>query len=137
MKHLENEDTKYCNVCIHHFHLMVDSAYFKKVYVVHNGIDWKTSVWFYNVEYCVNKLLQLCRVWSLWTIACQACLSMGFSKKEYWSELPCSPAGDLLNSGIEPSSLPSPALRGESVQETAPPGKPVECRPPPEGIFFV
>ena len=30
MKHLENEDTKYCKVCIYHFHLMVGSAYFKE-----------------------------------------------------------------------------------------------------------
>ena len=31
-------------------------------------------------------------------------------KKEYWSGLPCPPPGDLLNAGIEPASLMSPAL---------------------------
>ena len=35
---------------------------------------------------------------------------VGFSRQEYWSELPCPPPGDLPNSGIEPESLPSPAL---------------------------
>ena len=30
-----------------------------------------------------------------WTAACQAPLSMGFSRQEYWSGLPCPPPGDL------------------------------------------
>ena len=32
----------------------------------------------------------------------QAPLSMGFSRQEYWSGLPCPPLGDLSNPGIEP-----------------------------------
>ena len=40
----------------------------------------------------------------------QAPLSMEFSRQEYWSGLPFSPAGDLLNPGIEPGSLSPPAL---------------------------
>ena len=47
---------------------------------------------------------------TLWTIARQAPLSMGFSRQEYWSELPCLPPGDLLNLEIKPASLMSPAL---------------------------
>ena len=47
-----------------------------------------------------------------WTVACQAPLSMGFSKQEYWSGLPCPPAGDLPNPGTEPEPLMSPALAG-------------------------
>ena len=39
-------------------------------------------------------------------------LSMGFSKQEYWSGLPCPPPGDLSNPGIKPESLESPALAG-------------------------
>ena len=46
---------------------------------------------------------------TLWTVACQAPLTMGFSRQEYWSGLPCPPPGDLPNSGIEPMSLTSPA----------------------------
>ena len=46
-------------------------------------------------------------------VACQAPLSMGFSRQEYWSGLPCPPPGDLPDSGIEPMSLTSPALTGE------------------------
>ena len=39
---------------------------------------------------------------TLWTIACQAPLSTGFSRQEYWCGLPFSPPGDLPNPGIEP-----------------------------------
>ena len=39
---------------------------------------------------------------TLWTVARQAPLSMGFSGQEYWRGLPCSPPGDLLNPRIEP-----------------------------------
>ena len=46
---------------------------------------------------------------TLWTVACQAPLSLGFSRQEYWSGLPCPPPGDLPNPGIEPAS---PALAG-------------------------
>ena len=47
---------------------------------------------------------------TLWTVAFQASLSMGFSRQEYWSELPCPPPGDLPEAGIEPASPASPAL---------------------------
>ena len=45
-----------------------------------------------------------------WTRALQAPLSMGFSRQEYWSGLPCLPPEDLPDPGIEPTSLMSPAL---------------------------
>ena len=44
----------------------------------------------------------------------QAPLSVGFSRQEYWSGLPCPPPGDLVNSGTEPISLVSPALQAGS-----------------------
>ena len=46
----------------------------------------------------------------LWTVAHQAPLSMGFSRQEYWSRLPCPPPGDILDPRIKPVSLASPAL---------------------------
>ena len=49
---------------------------------------------------------------SLWTVARQAPLSMGFPKQEYWSGLPFSPPGDLPDPEIEPGS---PALRADSL----------------------
>ena len=55
------------------------------------------------------------RVWlfaTLWTIAYQPPLSMGFSRQEYWSGLPCSPPGYFPDPGIELASLKSSALVG-------------------------
>ena len=49
---------------------------------------------------------------TLWTIACQAPLSKGFSRQEYWSGLPYPPPRDFSNPGIELESLTSPALAG-------------------------
>ena len=49
---------------------------------------------------------------TLWTIACWAPLSMGLSRQEYWSGLPCPPPGDLPNPGNEPATLISPVLAG-------------------------
>ena len=49
----------------------------------------------------------------------QAALSMGFSRQEYGSGLPCRPPGDLPNPGIEPASLASPALAGRFFTTSA------------------
>ena len=46
---------------------------------------------------------------TLWTVSCQAPLSLGFSR-QYWSRLPCPPLKDLPYPGIEPSSPVAPAL---------------------------
>ena len=47
-----------------------------------------------------------------WTVARWAPLSMGFSRKEYWSGLPFPSPGDLPNSGVEPMS---PALQADDL----------------------
>ena len=47
---------------------------------------------------------------TLWTIAHQASLSMGFFKQEYWSGWPCPPSGDLPNPEGEPGSLNVPFI---------------------------
>ena len=47
---------------------------------------------------------------TLWTVAPQAPLSMGFSRQEYWSGSLCPPLRDLPDSETEPTSLVSPAL---------------------------
>ena len=40
-----------------------------------------------------------------WTVACQAPLSMGFPRQEYWNELPFLSPGDLPDPGLKPESL--------------------------------
>ena len=47
-----------------------------------------------------------------WTVACQAPLSVGFSRQEYWRGLPFPSPGDLSDPGIEPRS---PALQADSL----------------------
>ena len=61
---------------------------------------------------------------TLWSVACQAPLSMGFSRQEYWSGLPFPSAGHLPNPGIKPISPASPALQVDSWP-TEPCGKPI------------
>ena len=62
---------------------------------------------------CMLSCFSRLRLFStLWTVAHQAPLSMGFFRQEYWSGLPSSPPGDLPNPRIEPKSLMSPALAG-------------------------
>ena len=59
-----------------------------------------------------------------WTIACQASLSMEFSRQEYWSGLPFPLPGDLSNSGIKPMFFASPELASRFFT-TELPGKPI------------
>src|SRR5574337_843263 len=68
---------------------------------------------------------------TLWTVALQALLSMGFSRQDYWSGLAFHSPGDLPDPGVEPepSSLQADSLPSE------PPGKPEEylSKSPNEG----
>ena len=47
---------------------------------------------------------------TLWNIACQAPVSIGFSRQEYWSAVPFLSLGNIPDSEIKPVSLKSPAL---------------------------
>ena len=74
---------------------------------------------FSNVQLCVT----------LWTIACQAPLSMGFSRQEYWSGLPFPSPGDLPHPGIEPRSPPLQADAGRGFNEAEEPTWPLlQCK---------
>ena len=55
-----------------------------------------------------------------WTVACQAPLSMGFSRQEYWSGLPFPSPRNLTDPGIKPRS---PAMQAEALT-SEPPGNP-------------
>ena len=74
-----------------------------------------------DLAWCCVQLLSHVQLFATpWTAALQAPLSMGFSRQEYWSGLPCPPLGDLPSPGIVPRS---PALQVDSLP-TEPPGKP-------------
>ena len=66
---------------------------------------------------------------TLWTVASQALLSMGFSGQEYWSGLPCPPPEDLPDPGIKSVSLMSPALAGGFCTTSAPWEAQIICWP--------
>ena len=79
--------------------------------------EWIKEMWYMYLQWntCACVLSHFSHVQlfvTLQTVARQAALSMGFSRKEYWSGLPCPPPGDLPEPGIEPLSLMSPALTG-------------------------
>jgi len=52
---------------------------------------------------------------TLWTVTCQAPLSMVVSRQEYWIGLPCPPPEDLPDPGIEPVSPVTLALQADSL----------------------
>ena len=82
---------------LHHFHALWDSILFSQI----------------DLHVCM--LSRFIHVWlfaTLETVACQAPLSMVFSRQEYWSGLLCFPPGDLPNPGIKPVSLIPPVLAG-------------------------
>ena len=61
-----------------------------------------------------------------WTLACQAPMSVEFSRQEYWTGLPFPPPGDLPDPGTKPTSPVPPALQVDFFT-TEPPGKPQGC----------
>ena len=85
----------------------------KRVLLLGLSVDFRVHSWMLNrVRLFVT----------LWTIACQAPLCMGFSRREYWSGLPFPPPGDLPDPGIKPMSFVSCAL-ARRFFTTALPGK--------------
>ena len=84
---------------------------------------WRLS----NIPVCVCMYVYVCAKWlQLCLTVCSPMdcrppgpLSMGFSRQEHWSGLPCSPPGDLPHPGIEPRS---PVLKADPLA-SEPPGR--------------
>ena len=72
---------------------------------------------------CVCVLSHIQLFVTLWTVADQAPLSVGFSRQESWSGLTFPSPGDLPDPGTKPKYLMSPALAG-GLFTKVPPGKP-------------
>ena len=66
----------------------------------------------YELVVKVKSLSRVRLFATLWTVAHQASLSMGFSRQEYWSGLPFPSPGDLPDPGIEPGS---PAVEADTL----------------------
>ena len=93
-KKLKYIEYRYCNSLERRFGIKKMLKRYSKVYLC-------------SVTSVVSQLFVTLR-----TVACQAALSMGFSRQEYWSGLPCPSLGDLPNPGIEPVAL---ALQADSL----------------------
>ena len=84
--------------------------------------SWWGYLSFFLWELCACVLSHLSRVQlfaTLWTIACQAPLSVGFSRQEHWSGLPLPPPWDLPIPGIKTMSLVSPESAGRFFTTSA------------------
>ena len=67
----------------------------------------------------LSRFSHVCLFATLWTIALQACLFMGFSRQEYWNQLLCPTPGDLPELGIKPKSDQGQVLKGTGFHEFA------------------
>ena len=98
------------------FSSQISSQIFRKVFpdCPSGSITFTSCIYKpYMPSWHVCMLSCFSRVWLFatpWTSACQAPLSMGFPRQEYWSGLPCPPPGDLPDPGIKPESSESPTL---------------------------
>ena len=81
----------------------------------------RAQEWDCRIMCCAQLLQYVLFFVTLWTIAHQAPLSIGFFRQEYWNGLPCPPPGDLPDLGIRPASPMSPAFQADSL-----PGKPLQ-----------
>ena len=82
-------------------------------------IYWYTWVYIHILLLLFSLLNHVQLSATPWTVACQAPLSMGFSRQEYWSGLPLPSPGDLPESGRESTT---PVLAGRFFT-TEPPGE--------------
>ena len=78
--------------------------------VVH-GHDFQQQLFMYICTYHAEMLSHV-RLATLWTVAHQGPLSMGFLRQEYWSGLPFPPPGNLPKPGVKPASFMCLALVG-------------------------
>ena len=98
-------------------------------YKVNNFYEQRCGLWICKIRIYLHTVLCLVSVRLFatpWSITHQAPLSVGVSRQEHWSGLPCPPPGDLLNPGMEPRS---PTLLEDSLT-SEPPGKPTSHPPP-------
>ena len=96
-----------------------------KMYRYSQCMTWAATS---DANVCTSMLshfsdVQLCA--TLWTVAHQAPRSMGFSRQEPWSGLPCPPSGDLPDPGTESKASWVFCIAGRFFT-AEPPGKPLD-----------
>ena len=76
-----------------------------ELYIIYIRGPEKYIVYIILYMYYISYVMHVLSHVLLWTVACQAPLSMGFPRQKYWSGLPFPSPGDLPNPGNEPASL--------------------------------
>ena len=85
-----------------HTHTQMEDCWEQPLAPLHDCLLAKVTLWFISSGGC-GLVAKLCpTLVTPRTIVCQAPLSMGFSRKEYWSGLPFPPPGDLPDPGNKP-----------------------------------
>ena len=98
--------------CAHpHMKYSLDISFLEKISSLSNSVAFLCFFALFFVCLFVWRRLSSLSLLSL-ELCIQFSLPSGFSRQEYWSGLPCLPLGNLLDPGIEPVSLRSPALAG-------------------------
>ena len=95
--------------------VLMYSLDFKVILLLKGSFYFITPFKFSHIQWYTCMLSQFSHVWlflTSWIVACQAPLSMWFSRQEHWSGLLCPPPGFLPNPGIKPMS---PALQVDSL----------------------
>ena len=91
-----------------HRPLFTEAAWAQGTSSSHDGVTWEQ----WKLSCAVLSPSVVSHSETPGTVACQALLSVGFSRQEYWSGLPCSPPGNLPHPWIEPVA---PALQIDSL----------------------
>ena len=84
----------------------------EKIYYFYIFIDINIKIYLINMKVKVLAPQSCPTLLTPWTVACQAPLSLGFPRQEYWHGLPFPSPGDLSNPGIERGS---PVLQADSL----------------------
>ena len=97
--------------------------------LINFSVHWDWNQWYVCVH-VLNRFSCVLFFVTPWTVSSQACLSMGSSKKEYWSGLPCPPPGIFPTHGSIPRLLGLLGWQTGSLP-LMPPGK------PPRYLIFI
>ena len=101
------------------FYDWYDVPFWKKC-TCEKGEESRELLWSYCIITCMLSCFSHVQFFAtLWTIAHQVLLSVGFSRQEYWSGLPCPPPRDLSDPGIKPTSFKSPELADDFFTTSA------------------
>ena len=114
---------KFLMIYVHYFEFLRKESLRKSSYAIcsvevrsRNRIWWRILRWRVTLDNLCTCSVTSDSSATPWTTDCQAPLSMGFSRQEYWSLLPFTPPGNLPDPGIEPAS---PALAGGFLTSSA------------------